>query len=193
MAAPRPTRTLAALVVAGALAVAAGCGDDGGTAGGAPAGATATAAVGTRTAPPPAPSGPAVLEVSGDVAPPGGGDRVVLDRAGIEGLGATRIELYEPFRKRRTAFRAVPLAAVLDAAGVPATGTVHAVALNDYSVDIPVEVARAEGTYLATATGDGAAIPVAAGGPVRVVFLDGARGADVENYWIWSLATMVAR
>lgn len=145
-------------------------------------------------APPlPAPTGPVVLEVGGSVALPNAGRRVRMDMAALEGLGTRDITLYEPFKKRDMTFRAVPLARVLDAAGVPSGGTLHTVALNDYSVDIPMAVARGAGTYVATRDAAGHAIPVAAGGPIRIVFLDGATGADVENYWNWSLATAVAR
>jgi hypothetical protein len=193
MQAPRITRPLAAaLAVAGALAVTAGCASDGG--GGAVTSATSgDATTAAARTPLPAPTGPVVLEVGGSVALPNAGRRVRMDMAALEGLGTREITLYEPFRKRDMTFRAVPLARVLDAAGVPSGGTLHTVALNDYSVDIPMSVARGQGTYVATRDAAGEAIPVAAGGPIRIVFLDGATGADVENYWNWSLATAVAR
>ena len=120
---------------------------------------------------------------------------VPVDAALLRGLPRKEISLHEPFELRRMTFQVVALRDVLARAGVTggAAKAVHAVALNDYVIDIPLAVATADGAYLAVGNGDGSAIPVDSGGPTRIVFADGATGADVENYWIWSLATVTAR
>ncbi|MDA0183037.1 molybdopterin-dependent oxidoreductase [Solirubrobacter phytolaccae] len=128
----------------------------------------------------------APLRVSGNVQ-----RGVRLGDATLLALADEEIELYEPFEKRRMRFRAAPLRDVLGLAGIePEARTLHAVALNDYVVDIPLDVALADGVYLAVRDGAGAPLPVSSGGPLRIVFTDDAKGADVENYWIWSLATV---
>jgi hypothetical protein len=119
---------------------------------------------------------------------------VEISTSTLRGLAREQVTLYEPFQKRRVTFQAVPLRAVLARVGVPAGAkTVHAVALNDYVVDIPLKIAQGKGVYLAVRNGDGSAIPVEDGGPNRIVFAAGAKGADVENYWIWSLSTVTFR
>ena len=91
-------------------------------------------------------------------------------------------------------FQSVPLRNLLTLAGVSADATIlHSVALNDYVVDLPAEIAASSGTYLALRNDDGSAISLEDGGPIRVVFTDNAKGASSENYWIWSLATVTVR
>ncbi len=194
---PRPrslARACGLIATAGVLAFGvSACGEDTAGASDAPA-TTATTATTAPAAPVPAPSGEVILTLTGKVGLPNAGRTVRLDMAGIEAFGAETVELYEPFQKTRMSFRAVPLARVLDAAGVPGgAATLHAVALNDYRVDIPVDVARGDGVLLATADGDGSAIPGEDGGPIRIVFADGAPGADNDDYWIWSLARLDVR
>ena len=120
--------------------------------------------------------------------------RVRLSDETLAGLAREEITLYEPFEKRDVRFRAVPLRDVIALAGTAAGATtVHAVALNDYVVDIPLDVATADGVYLAVRDGSGGKLAVESGGPYRVVFTEGAKGADVENYWIWSLERVTVK
>jgi hypothetical protein len=120
--------------------------------------------------------------------------RATFSEADLSRLGVRRVALYEPFQKRRMGFDAVPLRAVLDAAGAKSpTAVLHAVALNDYVVDLPARVARGDGVYLALRDGNGRRIATEDGGPLRVVFADDAEGAAIDNYWIWSLATVDVR
>jgi hypothetical protein len=46
---------------------------------------------------------------------------------------------------------------------------------------------------LATRTGDGGAIPIAEGGPIRIVFADGVASGANANQWIWSVTTIDVR
>jgi hypothetical protein len=139
----------------------------------------------------PRPKGHDVLAIHGAIGSTNVGGRLEFDIATLDRMGLESIDLYEPFKKKRMQFEAIPLRNLLAVAKL-GNGTVklHTVALNDYSVDIPVDVARGDGVYLATHNGDGSPIPVAKGGPIRIVFLDGAAGGNVQNYWIWSLDAM---
>jgi DMSO/TMAO reductase YedYZ molybdopterin-dependent catalytic subunit len=131
----------------------------------------------------------AILQVEGAVERP-----LRLGDDTLNTLAREQVTLYEPFEKRSMTFQAVPLRDVLALAGVERGATaLHTVALNDYVVDIPLDVAASDGVYLAVRNGDGSAIPVAAGGPVRIVFASGAKGAKVQNYWSWSLARVTVK
>ena len=82
---------------------------------------------------------------------------------------------------------------VLAFAGMPANATtLSTLALNEYAVDIPAAVVRTPGTIIATSM-DGAAIPVDAAGPIRIVFTDDHPDARNESYWNWSLASVTIR
>jgi hypothetical protein len=139
----------------------------------------------------PSPKGQNVLAMHGSIGSTNVGTNLEFDMKTLERMGLQSIELYEPFKKRRMTFEAIPLRTLLDVAKVrPGAANLHAVALNDYSVDLPVDVARGKGVYLATHNGDGSPISLKDGGPIRIVFLDGAVGGKLQNYWIWSLGTV---
>ena len=128
-------------------------------------------------------TGPAVLTVTGAA----GGSPVVVDFPGLDAVATRRYDIYEPFEKRNVAFKGVELAAVLDAAGVPASATrVRMTALDDYLVDLDMADVRKGGVILATRA-DGAAITVKEGGPIRIVFRDGSEVGKNTDRWIWSL------
>jgi hypothetical protein len=132
-------------------------------------------------APAPAPEGEPVLVVEGA----GTGTGIRLDLPTLERLGLVEATITEPFLERKMTFRGVELGVVLAAAGL-ADQDVRLVALDDYVVQLTADEIRRGGILVATAA-DGEPIPVANGGPTRVVFLDGiASGADT-NQWIWSL------
>jgi hypothetical protein len=136
----------------------------------------------------------ALLTLGGRIGNRNAGRQLRLDARSLATLGVRTVELYEPFEKRRMRFQAVPLRNLLALAGVSGDAqALHAVALNDYVVDLPLDVAESGGTYLALRNGDGSAIDVEDGGPIRIVFADRAKGAGSTNYWIWSLATVTAR
>ncbi len=120
------------------------------------------------------------------------GHELRLDDKTLLAMATTKISLYEPFQKRRMSFQAIPLRTLVELAGAkPSATRLHAVALDDFVVDLPLGVVTADGAYLAVRNGDGSRIELESGGPIRVVFTDGAD--DAENYWIWSLATVSFR
>jgi hypothetical protein len=142
----------------------------------------------------PAPAGQPVLRVFGKIANTNGGDGLTLDISTIEKLGTSSFEVYEPYEKKRIRFHGVPLAALLDLAAPHATARqVHMVALDDYITDLSLDAAKADGLMLATGSADGSLLPVDHGGPTRLVFLDGAPGAEDGGDWIWSIATIEVR
>jgi len=162
-------------------------------------GATAAPAAGpsaAATAPAPALTIPPardkpLLTLSGKI---GHGHRVLIDRAGADTLTRVDLTVLEPFQKQRVAYKGVWLDDLLRAVEAePSAQTVHLTALDDYVVDLPMADLRSGGVFLAVQNADGTAIPVAEGGPTRLVFRDGTPKSDNSDLWIWSLATIEVR
>jgi hypothetical protein len=188
------TRThvlVAALAVAGAIAafttaLTRGAND--------PSHASVDLASPVRQEPIPDPGSDAVLRIDGRISNVNHGRELRLSDRVLAGMASTTVTLYEPFKERRMRFEAIELRDVLRRASVTdGASSLYAVALNDYTVDIPLDVAASPRVYLAVRNGDGSRIQVEEGGPIRIVFADGAHGAGTENYWIWSLASLSVR
>ena len=81
---------------------------------------------------------PAILTISGVI---GAGDRngaLVLDRGALEAMAMSVVKTETPWTQGMVTFEGVSLKSLLDLADAKGT-VIHAVALNDYAVDIPVE------------------------------------------------------
>ena len=111
---------------------------------------------------------------------------VAFDLTSLERLGLVRATIYEPFEKKQLNFSGVELADVLTMAHVPTTAGVHLTALDDYQADLTAADIAAGGLMLATRL-DGQPIPVASGGPTRLVFTEGTKAGLEERQWIWSV------
>ena len=83
-----------------------------------------------------APTGPVLLTISGNIANPNQDGKLLLDEKTFEALPFTTVKTETPWTDGMTTFEGVPLKALLDLAGAKG-GTIHAVALNDYAVDVP--------------------------------------------------------
>lgn len=142
----------------------------------------------------PAPTGPVVLTISGDISNPNVGDTLQLDMPTLERLGLVEYSVDDQQAEGRVVtFRGPTLRSILDVAGVgPKATTLSARALNDYSVDIPISDANAYPVMVAT-TVDGARMPVEKYGPIRVVYPYGLYDIDHNAHdplWIWQLASI---
>jgi hypothetical protein len=137
----------------------------------------------------PAPQGKPVLTVKGPGVTANAPAGLSFDLATIERLGLVELNIYEPFDKKRMSFTGVELGHVAEVAGLPKTAGLHLVALDDYQVDFSPEQLRARGALLATRM-DGKPIPIAKGGPIRVVFADDSKLGKDTNLWIWSVVTI---
>lgn len=139
--------------------------------------------------PVPAPGGPVVITISGRIGQTNGGGTLRLDQALLDELGRVQVTVFEPWVKSELQFQGAWLEDVLQIAQPDgAAQTVHLTALDDYQIDLNMADIRAGGILLATRTGDGAAIPIEDGGPVRVVFMAGVPAAASPDQWIWSVA-----
>jgi hypothetical protein len=117
---------------------------------------------------PPTAEGKPILTISGKIAPPAGGTIVQLDRASFEALGMVTIETKTPWYPGPVKFEGVPLEKLMTIAG--ATGKiVTAVALNDYSSDIPIDDFSKYHPILAIKR-NGEYMPVSDKGPLFVIY-----------------------
>jgi hypothetical protein len=85
-----------------------------------------------------APAGPALLTISGDIGVTNQGDTLVLDKRAVEAMEMSTVKTETPWTEGLVTFEGIPLKTLLDLAGANGQ-TIHAIALNDYAVDVPVE------------------------------------------------------
>lgn len=108
-----------------------------------------------------------LLTITGKVSS-AGPDGVVFDRAKLEALGMQSIETRTPWHTDVVKFEGVPLEKLMDAVG--ASGDrIQAVALNDYSVEIPIADFAKYHAILAIKR-DGQYMPVRDKGPLFVIY-----------------------
>jgi hypothetical protein len=195
------TRLLPTLGLVAILALAAGCGGratPSATGVGAPADPTPSKVVRAPTLLPgqpiPAPTGKPVLTLTGKISATNKGSAIVFDQATIDRLGQVQITVYEPWVKQDMTFRGVWLADLLTVADASTTASsLRMTALDDYRAEVTMTAVRAGGMLLATRAGDGSAIPVADGGPTRLVYVNGIKSGANADLWIWSLKTIEVR
>ena len=186
------TRRLAA-VAAGTVAIlgSAGCAAAPTPGNTAAAVATASATVpvvnpyGVGSVDPAAPGSP-VLTVRGGSAPLS----LTLDE--LNDLGSRTVTLDEPFVKRRETYSGVPLATVLNKAGIPDTATIDTIGLDEYHY-ISTAKPMIESQALIATDRNGAPIPYNQGGPIRIVFPDGTPLSSVLDAWNWSLDSIAVK
>lgn len=188
------TRSLVAAIAAAALLIAAlaiwSLPDRGtGPAGGKPDSESASAPS-RPIGPLPAPGGRTVLTITGVARGNVGARTTKVDLATLERrLPQHQVAIHEPFIKKDVSFTGVRMSDLLRAAGVATSaGTVYMHALDDYTVNLPIAGVAADG-LLATRA-DGKRIPVAEGGPIRLVFTEGSELGSNPDNWIWSIDSM---
>jgi hypothetical protein len=116
----------------------------------------------------PTPSGKPILVVSGNIAQANADGEARFDRDMLEALGTVTFETTTPWDKERVRYEGVPLGRLLDRIGASGSRLV-AVALNDYSAELPVEDARRYGVILALRR-NGEYMPVQNRGPLFIVY-----------------------
>lgn len=180
-------RTLAAIPV---LAIAlAGCGAGAGAPSANRPAVLATNAPSVPKLNVPAPAKP-ILTLLGGISVNNGPAKLDLDLSALATLPQKTISVYEPFLKARRSYSGVLMSDLLAASGVGASAKkVHLVALDDYAVDLDVSVLNA-GDVLLASREEGKEIPIAEGGPIRIIFADGLPQAKITDLWIWSVRTM---
>jgi len=118
------------------------------------------------------------------------GERTVdLTMRELEELADRDVTFIEPFVQVEQTFRVVPLADVLALAGFVPGDAVDTIALNDYRFRDDVGALLDAQALLAVGR-DGEAIPMDAGGPIRLVFDVGSAYHGFLDAWNWSLRSI---
>lgn len=94
--------------------------------------------------------------------------------ATLDALGRQQVTVYEPWVRETLTFEGLWLADLLQVAQAAAAArSLHLSALDGYQIDLAMADIGTGTFFVATHTGDGGPISVAAGGPVRVLIVDG--------------------
>lgn len=140
-------------------------------------------------------SGPALLTVSGRISNPNQGDLLVLDEAALAALPQVTVTTETPWTEGPTVFEGVSLAAILERAGADGT-IIHAIALNDYAVDIPATDATDHRIIVARRM-NGAPMRVRDHGPLWIIYPlsaeSGYRTEETHSKMIWQLNRLEIR
>ncbi len=115
-----------------------------------------------------APQGEVVLTVTGNIAVTNADGALILDRAGLAAIGSQRFETSTIWTDGVHSFEGVPLQALTAFLGVE-DGILFATAINDYTVEIPVTDAVANGPIIAYLM-DGEEMSVRDKGPLWIVY-----------------------
>lgn len=143
----------------------------------------------------PAPQGPPLLTIAGRITVSNDDGRALFDRAMLEALPQYDIRTGTPWTDGIDVFRGPRLRDVLERVGAQGT-TLHAVALNDYEVEIPIADARDYGVIIAVRR-NGVAMSVRQKGPLWIIYpwneVEQLRREDYYTRSIWQLDRLVVR
>lgn len=116
----------------------------------------------------PSPDGEPILTISGEVEFTNRSDAAVFDRDMLEALGMETITTKTPWYDEPVTFEGVPLDELMEVVGAKGDRVV-AVALNDYTTEIPISDFEEHGTLLALKR-DGEYMPIRDKGPLFIVY-----------------------
>jgi hypothetical protein len=141
----------------------------------------------------PAPNDEVVVTITGNIGTGNAGESIQMDMSAIESVGLVDLNVTDPFEGNKTTFRGVLMCDLLGVWGVPADATtLHMVALNDYSVDVPIKDLREYPVVFAVMQ-DGEYMPVTTRGPAMLVYPYDNFEFDqsvYNNYWIWQIKSI---
>lgn len=136
-----------------------------------------------------------ILTVKGNISATNDGDVAIFDRAMLEEIGSATITTKTPWYDGPVTFDGVPMVKLMEAVGAKGQ-TLTAIALNDYSTDIPVADFSRFGVILATRR-NGAEMRVSDRGPLFIVYpYDSDLELQNRLYYsrsAWSVAQLVIR
>ncbi|SMY10008.1 hypothetical protein LOM8899_04182 [Flavimaricola marinus] len=116
----------------------------------------------------PAPEGPVILTVTGDITRTNGDGIAEFDREMLDNLAQRATTATTPWLEGPHTFSGPMGTAILDAVGAQGE-TIQVVALNDYSADVPVQDLRDFDVIFATAI-DGEILTVRDKGPLFLIY-----------------------
>ena len=143
----------------------------------------------------PAPTGRTVLSISGRISVTNDGDSARFDRAMLEALGMATVVTATPWYDGQVTFEGVPMVRLMQRIGAQGE-TVQAIALNDYSTEIPMADFARWGVLLALKR-DGNYLTVRDKGPLFIVYpYDTSAELRSPRYYgrsAWQVARLVIR
>lgn len=141
------------------------------------------------------PTGTVVLTVTGRIAHKTSADRAEFDRAALESLGIHKLRTSTAWTDGTPTFEGPLLCDLLNRVGASGT-TLVARALNDYTVQIPIDDCRKYPVILALKR-DGRDLQRRDKGPIWVVYprddYPELRSEQVNTRWIWQLGEIEVR
>lgn len=141
------------------------------------------------------PSGKPVLVVEGDIGVTNRAGEAVFDMAMLEALGTVSVTTTTPWYTDPVTFEGVPMERLMGAVGA-AGSEVVAVALNDYTTEIPISDFAEYGAILALKR-DGRYMPIRDKGPLFIVYpYDSRSELHSQKFYgrsVWQLARLVVR
>jgi hypothetical protein len=141
----------------------------------------------------PTPQGRVILSISGLISNAGKEGTAEFDRAMLEAMGLDEFETTTPWYEGRVRFEGVRMEKLMATVGAKGQN-VTAVALNNYSTDIPVADFARFGTLLALKR-NGAYMPVRDKGPLFIVYpYDSAPELKAPQYYTrsaWQVAKLI--
>ena len=143
----------------------------------------------------PIPSGEVILTISGDINTTNVDNTLQFDMETLEQLGLVEYSVDDQQAEGKVVtFQGVLLNDILNVAGISDNATnLNTIALNDYSVDIPLSDATDYPVMVATYV-DGERMPIERYGPIRIVYPYESYELDTVIYdprWIWQLSSIV--
>ncbi|MGY9046416.1 hypothetical protein P775_25810 [Puniceibacterium antarcticum] len=116
----------------------------------------------------PAPAGPVILTVSGDIDVTNVDDTAQFDLAMLNAMDSTTFSTSTIWTKGTRSFKGVPLNVLVESLGIEGE-TLRATAVNDYAIDIPISDAVQNGPILAYEM-DGRTMTLRDKGPLWLVY-----------------------
>jgi hypothetical protein len=146
-----------------------------------------------QTLPPlPAPAGTVILTVSGNIEVTNGEGSAAFDRDMLYELGVTEITTTTPWTDGPRVFSGVLARVVFERVGADGSA-VLASALNDYTVEVPMEDFEKYDVLLATEM-DGKEMLVSDKGPIWIVYPrdnePALRERRLHDRWVWQLKAL---
>ncbi|MEM9163292.1 MAG: molybdopterin-dependent oxidoreductase [Cyanobacteria bacterium P01_F01_bin.4] len=140
----------------------------------------------------PDPQEDVILTVSGQVGAANEGQTIVMDIPTIESAGLVEYTVEDPFEKEERTFEGVLMKDLLALWQVSPEATVLSVtALNDFQVDVPIELVRDYPVIFALKQ-DGEYMTPDYRGPAMLVFPYDHYTFDIgsDSYWVWQIKTI---
>lgn len=140
----------------------------------------------------PAPQGPVIMLVSGNIGVTNTAEGAAFDRQMLQELGLTEIKTTTPWTDGAQVFTGVLARTLFERVAAQGT-TVMASALNDYTVEIPMGDFQDYDVLLATEM-NGEEMPVSTKGPIWIVYPRDDQPAlqdrRLHDRWVWQLKAL---